>query len=265
MKKQTKQKLIYIRYVLPVIMIALAILAAFIPSYRFIAEGELRDTMSLATLVSNAWEESREMLFAKTGQTNGQLLFAKVILTMIIVSAVLYAVALFAAIWSMAVALKLFISDDEEGAERSRTLFITIFPNRIILTVAEGLALFFAMIPYFMPLIYKNTLALNVKLVLTAPDALILLALSLTAIAVISAITARFERRFDADVFKKRKAFEEERSVDGGEEDYKTQFATENDPEYQKMREEQAERIRRMLGKTRRSDDGDGDSDSDKN
>lgn len=249
MKKQTKQKLIYLRYVLPVVLISLAFVAAFIPSYRFIAEGELRDTMSLATLVSNAWEESREILFAKTGQTNGQLLFARTMLTVIIISAILYIAALAAAVWSMAVALKLFISDDEEGAERARTLFITLFPNRIVLTAAEGLALAFAAIPYVLPLIYKNTLALNVKLTLSAPDAFIILAISLVAISVLSAFTAPLERRFDADVFKKRKAFASE-SEKTEEVEYESQFSIENedDPEYRKMREEQAERIRRLLG-----------------
>lgn len=250
MRKQTKQKLIYLRYILPGVLIALMLIVAFLPCYRFIAEGELRETMSLSTLVSNSWEECREILFAKTGQTRGQLLFARTILIMIILFVILYIAALAVSIWSAIVAIKLFASDDEDGAERARLTFITFVPNRIILTLIQALAAPVALIPYFMPLIYRHALSLNVKFTLATVDPFIFILASLVAILTLSIITAPYERRFDADVFKKRKIFSSKPDdTETQKDDYVSIFETEaeKDGDYEKMREEQAARIRELF------------------
>ena len=66
MTKQTKQKLIYLRYILPPVLLLLVLLFALIPSYRYVAEGVAREPISLAKLISNSWDESRETLFMKS-------------------------------------------------------------------------------------------------------------------------------------------------------------------------------------------------------
>ena len=109
MNKQTKQKLIYARYILPPVLILLILLLTFIPSYRYVAEGEAREPISLSTLISNSWEESRETLFVKSQNDvkPQELVFSKTMLWIILGFGALYLVALAVAVWSAFVALKL--------------------------------------------------------------------------------------------------------------------------------------------------------------
>lgn len=254
MKKLTKQRLIYLRYILPPVLLALILLVGFIPSYRYVSEGEAHAAVSLWGLIGDGWEVGRETIFAKSNATYGELAFSKVNLALIIVFTLLAFLALAAAAWSCYVALKLFISDDEESAEKSRTLFITFLPNRIVTTVAECLILAFCIYPYILPALYSHTLAMSVRIALVAPDPLILAGLSLVAIALLSAFTAPMERSFDADVFKRRKAFEgreadEEMSEESADSTYESLFDArgEETDEEKAHREAEAERIRRIL------------------
>lgn len=257
MKKETKQKLIYLRYILPPVLIILVLLLGFIPSYRYVVTGEAHESVSLWSLIGDSWTLGRETLFAKSNATTGEQAFSKITLGFIIGSALLYLVALVSAAWSCFVALKLFMSDDEESAEKSRTLFITAIPNRIALTVAEALVLPICLFPYLLPAIYAHTLGMNVRVDLAAPDCLILSAVSLISIAVLSALCAPMERRFDADVFKRRKAFDRDESEEQSEvEDYTSLFDTRGDEteEEKNQREAEAERIRRILRKDDEND-----------
>ena len=247
MNKQTKQKLIYARYILPPVLILLILLLTFIPSYRYVAGGDAREPISLSTLISNSWEESRETLFVKSQNDvkPQELVFSKTMLGIILGSGALYLIALAVAAWSAFVALKLFMSDDEDSAERSRTLFITFIPNRIVLTALEALALPMLAIPYIMPLVYAYTLGTRVDFTLAAPDGFIVLSVALVALCVLSALTAPYERRFDADVFKKREPFGLARAEEAEEEEEEEELSDEE----LAFKEEQAERIRRLLGK----------------
>ncbi len=252
MKKETKQKLIYLRYILPPILILLVLLIGFIPSYRYVVGAEAHERVSLWSLVDDSWTLGRETLFAKSDATTGEQAFSKITLGFIIGSALLCAAALASAAWSCFVALKLFISDDEDGAEKSRTLFVTVFPNRIFLTVAECLALPLFLFPYILPAVYAHTMGMSVKVGLAAPDSLIFAAVFLIAISILSALTAPMERQFDADVFKRRKAFEYD-STDGQSEneDYTSLFSAKEDENEQEkaIRAAEAERIRKILRK----------------
>jgi hypothetical protein len=176
------------------------------------------------------------------------------LITLVIVTAVLYLVALAVSVWSCYVALKLFMSDDEESAERSRTLFITFIPNRILLTAVQSLSLAVLVFPYLMPMLYSYTLGAKVGIALVAPDGLIFGVISLIAVAILSALTAPYERRFDADVFKKsRNSLVNSEESDGGYESLLGENG-EEDESYRRLREEQAERIRTMLKNSDRND-----------
>ena len=250
MKKETKQKLIYLRYILPPVLILLLLILGFASSYRYVVGDEARKTVSLWSLIGDTWDLGRETLFAKSDATTGEQAFAKLTLGYIIVSALLYCAALISAAWSCFVALNLFISDDEEGAEKSRTLFITFFPNRIALTVIECLTMPFFLFPYILPTIYAHTMGMSVRVNLAAPDCLILGAAVAIAIAVLSSLTAPMERRFDADVFKRFKAFADlESEAPAENDDYTSLFDTKGTEtkEERELREAEAERIRRIL------------------
>ena len=250
MKKETKQKLIYLRYILPPVLILLVLFLGLVPSYRYVVGAEAHEKVSLWSLVGDSWTLGRETLFAKNDATTGEQAFSKITLGWIIGSALLCAAALASAAWSCFVALKLFISDDEDGAEKSRTLFVTVFPNRIVLTVAECLTLPLFFFPYILPTIYAHTMGMSVRVALVGPDGIIFSVIFLIAIAVLSAFTAPMERQFDADVFKRRKAFERESADEQSEsEDYTSLFSSNGDEteEEKELREAEAERIRRIL------------------
>jgi hypothetical protein len=257
MKKETKQKLIYLRYILPPVLIILVLLLGFLPSYRYVVGSEAHESVSLWSLIGDSWTLGRETLFAKSNATTGEQAFSKITLGFIIGSAILCGAALASAAWSCFVALKLFMSDDEESAEKSRTLFITAIPNRIALTVAEALVLPICLFPYLLPAIYAHTLGMNVRVDLAAPDCLIFAAVSLVAVAILSALCAPMERQFDADVFKRRKAFDRDESEEQSEvENYTSLFDTRGDEteEEKNQREAEAERIRRILRKDDEND-----------
>lgn len=250
MKKETKQKLIYLRYILPPMLILLVLLLGFIPSYRYVVGDEAHEKVSLWSLVGDSWTLGRETLFAKSNATTGEQAFSKITLGFIIGSVLLCAASLASATWSCFVALKLFISDNDESAEKSRTLFVTVFPNRIVLTVVECLTLPLFLFPYVLPAIYAHTMGMSVRVALAGLDGLIFAAVSLTAIAVLSALCAPMERQFGADVFKRRKAFVREESDEECEsEDYTSLFSSnsEETEEEKELREAEAERIRRIL------------------
>ena len=252
MKKETKQKLIYLRYILPPVLIILVLLLGFVPSYRYVVTGEAHESVSLWSLIGDSWTLGRETLFAKSNATTGEQAFSKITLGWIIGSALLCLVALASAAWACFVALKLFISDDEEGAEKSRTFFITFLPNRIALTVAEAFVL-----PVCLPTVYAHTMGMSVRVDLAAPDCLIFAAVSLVAIAILSALCAPMERQFGADVFKRRKAFVREESDEPSEsEEYTSLFSAKDGEteEEKKQREAEAERIRRILRKDDEND-----------
>ncbi|MBP3370693.1 MAG: hypothetical protein J6L85_08070 [Clostridia bacterium] len=255
MKTETKKKIIYCRYILPPIFIALLPLIALIPSYRYVESGSARGAISLAALLSNAWEQGRVILFATPNATVPQTAYGRTLVVIIIIAAVLYLVALCTAVWSCIVALKLFMSDDEESAERSRTLFITFFPNRIVLTAVEALAIAITLFPYLMPLVYANTLGMKISMVLNAPDGLIAGIVFVVAIAILSVIAAPYERRFDADIFEKHTVI----CANGKDTDdeYSYVFSTDDgsDERSSELKEEQAELIRRLLNKDRGQND----------
>ena len=248
MKKETKQKLIYARYILPPILVVLLALFTFIPAYRYTESGASREAISYSKLFFNSWSQGRALLFGTEQISLSHTAFARTLLTFNILSALFYLIALGVSVWACIVAIMLFRSDNEESAERMRTLFITFFPNRIVLSAVQATMIPFALFPYIMPWIYSSTLGVKVRVALVAPDAFIFSLIFVAVIGIFSSLTAKHERRFDADIFKKHKPSSLAEDVDS-DDGYQGQFCTEEDEAYNRLREEQAERIRRMLNK----------------
>lgn len=249
MKKQTKKKLIYVRYILPPVLIALMLAAMLIPSYRYVTDGEVNDAISAFSLIANSYDQSRAVLFGTEEQTAANLLFSRILLAVIIISAVLFVLAFAVSLYCAVMAVRYFTSDDEERTERSRTLFITLLPNRIAVSVLEALVLPLALFPYLMTPLYKTIYGMSVTLILTAPDALILGGVALLAIFTLSIICAPAEREFQADIFKKTKLkVGAEKSEDEG--GYIPVFNSESTAS-ESEKKEHNERIRELLGKNK--------------
>ena len=245
MKQQTKKKLIYVRYILPPVLIALMLITMLIPAYKYISSGEVNETISAFSLIRNSYEQSRTVLFGKGEQSDANLLFSKILFGIITVSAVLFAVALASAIYCAVVALTYFMSDDEEKAERIRTFFVTLIPNRIVASVLQALCVPLLLIPYTMAPLYKSIFGMRVVLTLTAPDPLILGGIFLLAILALTFVCAPMEREFDADIFKRSK-IEFVKEEQDNDKDYTPIFSVSADE-----RQEKNERIRELLTKNK--------------
>lgn len=250
MKDKTKKKLIYLRYILPPVLMILTLVMMLIPAYLFVVDGDLNsDKVSAFGMMATSYEESRQALFGTAEQSPATLVFSRTLLTLIIVFPLLFAVGLVAAVYSAVVAIKYFTSDDEEAAEKSRTLFITFFPNRICLFAAELLTLPLCLFPYLMSPLYERFYGMNVVLLLKAPEGLIFEAVSLAAILVLTVMCAPMERDFDADIFKKRKDFEDADEI--AEDDYTPVYGVSQESDSESVNERNA-RIRELLSKDKK-------------
>ena len=249
MKDITKKKLIYIRYILPPILLVVMLITMLIPSYRFISDGKANQPISAFSLLENSYEQSRVVLFGTDEQTNANILFSEILLVGIIAAVILFALALAVSVYCAVMALTYFAGDDEDKAEKMRALFITLLPNRIVASIGQALALPLLLVPYAMEPLYKYIFGMRVTFVLTAPDPLIFGGVALLAIFVLTIICAPLERGFDADIFKRNRLEVVAESEE--EEEYESVFSTSDDNSDDDSLRERNERIRELLLKNK--------------
>ena len=235
MKENTKKYLIYIRYLLPIFTDLVIFAMLFVPSYRFIFSGKAGELMSGAKLISNSWDQVRNILFGTAEQTDAAMIFSKILFALIIILAIVFLLSLAVSIWSATVAFRCFLSDGED-AENSRRVFKVFIPNRIVLCIITSLGLAITLLPYLMKPLYAFTYSQQVTAVLEAPDALIAGGVLVLATIVLSIICAPSEKAFDADIFKK------------DSDDTKTEDASYDDEEkHEDMDDESKKRIRHLF------------------
>lgn len=204
MNDKAKKIFIYIRYILPLVSLTVTLLMLFVPTHRFRFSEEWGNRISTAGLISNAWEQSRAVLFGAGEQSGGDLLFSRFIFSFIIISVVLLVFSIVVSVWSLFVAMKFFTSDDTESAEASKRTFNVFFPNRIALCICSSVGIIISVIPYVMKPLYAVAYSESVMRVLEAPDALIVGGVLVLASIILSVVCAPFERHFGADIFKKK-------------------------------------------------------------
>ena len=217
-------------------MLLMIPLTMLIPSYRYVTGGALNEATSPFTLMSNSFDAARHVVFATAEQDAADMLFSRTVMTLIIVFWILFLLAFAVSVYSAAVGFRCILSDDRQGTEKSRTFFITLIPNRILLCITEALCIPLTLFPYILPYLYDVIWSEHVGMALMAPDALIFALISVTAIALLCILSAKSERALDVDVFKRYK--EKESKVD----DYAAE-----DEYVSSIDDEQKERIRRIL------------------
>ena len=77
MKTQSKKKLIYVRYILPPVLMLLMPFTMFIPAYRYISGGDITDVMSAYTRISYSFEQARTVLFGGGENSGANIAFSK--------------------------------------------------------------------------------------------------------------------------------------------------------------------------------------------
>ena len=198
---------IYIRYALPVISLLAIFAMLFVPAHRFIFSGKAGEKISVARLILNSWDQSRNVLFGTADQTDAAIIFSRALFIILIVLAVLYIISLAISVWSAFTAFRFFLSDDEEASEKQRRIFCAFIPNRIALCASNVLGLAIAALPYIMTPLYDLTYSQKVTAVLEPPfiDSLIVGGVLLMVSFILSAFSAPIERALSADVFEKPK------------------------------------------------------------
>lgn len=222
------------------------LILTFVPCYRFVtADGGIKQAISANELLSNSWDTVRSYLFGGQEQVQVTADFAGTLFGMIIVFCLLFAIGVASAVYAAVVAFRFFAAGGAES--KRRILFITIFPNRIALSICYALTLPLMFLPKIMPWLYKSILNYQVSLICQPFDvAWIDLALLIAVVAVIF-ISAKYETLREMNVFVRYRVEEEE-------EQYEEQFSTNEEDDVfsemdRKTREEQNERILRLLNK----------------
>ena len=212
MKENSKKILIYTRYIFPVLSHIAMIVMAFVPSYIFIIDGKAGDRMSLVKFISLYWEKCRDVLFGMAEHSESDVIFAKIIFTMIIVFAIFFLVSFAISVWTSIVAFRVFLSDDEESAERGRRFLVVFVPNRIVAFILSGIGICISLIPYCIKPLTALTGAGDVKMVLEFADMLFIGTVLLIVSLILTVASSYLEKYMNVDIFEKVK-------VEDGEDD----------------------------------------------
>lgn len=242
MKKDNKKVLtglIYLRYILPIVALLVIFAMLFVPSYRFVFDGDGGTDISVIKLFSISWEETRTVLFGTGEHSNAAVIFSRTLFAVIIVMAIVFLLSLAVSVWAAIVAFKSFLGNNEEASERWRLTFCVFVPNRIVLCIISSLGLLMTLLPHFMPPLYSWTYSKAVRVALVAPSALIIGGVLILAAVILSIICAPIEKRFNADIFEKSVS-----DSNSAADDYESIYDEKVDVD-----EQQREHIRRLFTK----------------
>lgn len=239
---------IYVRYLFPLLMILLILIAMRIPCLQYTtADTGTNDTISTWELLANSFEQSREILFGTEEQTQTNVSFSRTVLITLIVCTLLFLVGCTVAVWSAVAAFR--YARDPKEVNTARIAFITLVPNRTVLCLWLLCLLPLPAFPRLLVLIYQAMMNYAVALDVTFAEPLII-ALALWLIhLILSAATANAERELHLDPFQRLKPKEAEEETEQENEKLSPSNASEQESILMsKTREEQLAQIRRMLG-----------------
>ena len=251
MNKSTRRGFIYFRYILPIITPIISLVLMLVPCYRYATANEgLRQPISAWTLIGNAWDTVREYLFGNAEKMQVTSDFAGTVLGMIMLFAVLFVIGFGFSVYTAVTAFRFFSDGCSES--RARILFITLVPNRAVLCIYSALTLPLLFIPRIMPLLYNSILNYHTELI-CQPFDMIIVHLVIFAITVATVfVSAAFERREGINLFARYKEEDVEDEPDEVEEQDEEDAYTAVD---RRAREEQNERILRLLGQSQNDDE----------
>ena len=251
MKGTARKGFIYFRYLFPIFVAVIMLILTFVPCYRYVtADTGLNEAISAKELLSNSWDTVREYLFGGKEQVQVTADFAGTLFGIIIIFCLLFAVGFASAVYCAVVAFRFFADGGRES--KQRILFITLFPNRIVLSVCYALTLPLLFLPKIMPLLYDGILKYHVELICEPFDMVWIDIALVAAVVAVILISARYETLCEMNVFVRYREDEEE-------EEYEEQYAVPEDEDAftemdRRTREEQNERILRLLNKSEEDD-----------
>ena len=251
-KKREIPAIVYLRYVLPIIFCVLMIVVTFIPCLRYSTTGGVNERISSAELFENSWDQVRDYLFSGGEKKPAEERFSQVMLVLLILLAVLFAIGVLSTVIVAYFAFR-HISYPDRKNDVERMWFITIVPNRIAVCILQGLTLPLLFLSRMIAPLYDVIMNVDVLVDVNFPEpwvwGLILIAVSV----VLSVVSAGIEKEAGVDVFKKRERTIVKTIEYESDDDEKPHYKTDEERMYADMqrrsREEQAERIRKLLNK----------------
>ncbi|MDD7676327.1 MAG: hypothetical protein PUJ09_06845 [Eubacteriales bacterium] len=195
-----KRVIVYFRYIIPAVFVIVIVAAAMFPNVAFVLENNQLEKRSLVAVMSDAWEQCREYLadplVTKDGATTSFVWQTIAGLAVAVVTA-LASVGL--SIWATVRSLKILrLPPDSSEASVLKTGLRRILPGRGWLLAAQLLIMVPVMFPYWLGIVYTNTLYLHT----TAQSGLTWIAVVLSAVSFLLMFAARnIERELHLDVF----------------------------------------------------------------
>ena len=205
MNRNSKKKLVYVRYIFPIAAILLSFLLMMIPCYSYTtADTGAQEAISLCELADNARVQVCEYLFERTGtKDQANLYFSKLVLGLIVGLSLLFVMAFVSTVYILVSAVRYFKNPDV--LDTKRLLFMTLVPNRTVGFVFQALSLPLLAFPHLLVLVYDKVLQYHVELALTFPDPLILGIVLYAASIVLSCVSATHETGLHMNPFSRRK------------------------------------------------------------
>ena len=226
-----------------------------IPCYRFITPKGTMGTTSIAELMTNSWNMAREYLFGAGGENDEQTVyFSKYVLGLMLALLASFALGAVSVIYTTVNGFAYFRGDCKES--KRKALFITLVPNRVLLCIYHALLLPIFLFPMMMPSIYRGILTTYVEIVYS-PFNLIFIALGLyLAMAVIIFLSAGYESDLGMNLFVRRKPFDG-RAETTHTYDEDREARDEYESMSQRAKDEQLERIKRLLNQNETEEEDD--------
>ena len=246
--------LIHVRYLLPVVFCFALVGLMFVPNLRYSISTGTVDEMSVAERLNNDWYGARVALFGSSELSPLGENFYRVLMVLIPVLGTLFFIGFLSCIIVAIIGL-IYVNDHNFRHTRERIWFVTLIPNRIVVCVLQALTLPLLFYSRIIVLLFQKVYNTDVLLNITFPEVwvfgLVFFALSVG----LSVWSAKYEKSLDADPFKKiapptvKVIGREDAYENAGEPTFKTETEREYYERQKRAREEQAERIKRLLNK----------------
>ena len=251
-KEARRRALIYVKAWLPTLTVVLIMIAMFIPCLRYtVAGAPTKEVISEAELISSTWTTLRDALFGGGDWENRELGFSKASFYTMLVSVMLFVISAAMAVWASVGATRYYTNPKRGGKEHA--IYRTFFSRPLIFGY-QLLMLPLLAFPRMMVFFYKELLFYPTILNLTFPEPLIIGIVLLVLGLVLTLTVKKWEMRMGLDVFADPRRREETEETDEVDEVYEApRFETEAEQKNyemnEKMREEQLERIRKLLSR----------------
>lgn len=169
-----KHLFVYIRYLLPIVIVFLTVISIFIPCFLYTTvEGVDDDVYSLAGVIAEYWDPVCNYAFFTVGDLDAATLkFSQTFIISLIVCAVFFVVATASTVYIAVNAFRYFKNTEDRST--SRILFLTLVPNRIAAFLWQLLCVPLLLFPRYIIYMFQTILGETATLTLVFPEPVII-------------------------------------------------------------------------------------------